>query len=90
MLETTDGNLAHRDLRQLEDDRQLQPAENIVPLVRTDIIDVYGAALVRRVDDVSSLLTTKDLLDMNSQVELGKAKPAAVAARWLRNHVTGT
>jgi osmoprotectant transport system substrate-binding protein len=88
MLETTDGNLAHRDLKQLEDDRRLQPAENIVPLVRRDIIDAYGSALVRLVDAVSSQLTTEDLLDMNSQVEMGKAKPAAAAARWLSSHAT--
>jgi glycine betaine/choline ABC-type transport system substrate-binding protein len=31
MLETTDGNLADRDLVQLEDDRRLQLAENVVP-----------------------------------------------------------
>jgi len=29
MLETTNGNLADRDLVQLNDDRRLQPAENI-------------------------------------------------------------
>jgi osmoprotectant transport system substrate-binding protein len=28
MLETTNGNLADRDLVQLNDDRRLQPAEN--------------------------------------------------------------
>ncbi|HEX8861805.1 MAG TPA: glycine betaine ABC transporter substrate-binding protein, partial [Actinomycetes bacterium] len=32
MIETTDGNLVDRDLVQLEDDRRLQPAENIVPV----------------------------------------------------------
>ena len=88
MLETTNGNLAGRDLVQLEDDRGLQPAENIVPLVRTEIIDHYGTGLVSVVDAVTSQLTTEDLVDMNSQVELHNIEPAAAAAGWLRSHTT--
>jgi osmoprotectant transport system substrate-binding protein len=88
MLETTDGNLAGRDLLQLEDDRALQPAENIVPLVRTEMIDRYGTGFVRVVDAVTSQLTAEDLVDMNSQVELRNVEPAAAAAGWLRSHAT--
>jgi len=90
MLETTDGNLAGRDLEQLEDDRRLQPAENVVPLVRNEIIDVYGSALVRVVDAVTARLTTRDLVLMNSRVELDGAQPAAVAVEWLRSHPVDT
>jgi osmoprotectant transport system substrate-binding protein len=86
MLETTDGNLAERDLVQLEDDRRLQPAENVVPIVRKAIIDAYGPALVRLVNGVTTQLTTRDLVDMNRQVELEGAEPAAVAAGWLGSH----
>jgi osmoprotectant transport system substrate-binding protein len=86
MLETTDGNLAERDLVQLEDDRRLQPAENVVPIVRKAIIDAYGPALVRVVNGVTTQLTTRDLVDMNRQVELEGAEPAAVAAGWLGSH----
>jgi osmoprotectant transport system substrate-binding protein len=88
MLETTNGNLAGRDLLQLEDDRGLQPAENIVPLVRTGIIERYGAELVAVVDAVTSQLTTEDLVDMNSQVELHNVDPAVAATGWLRSNVT--
>jgi osmoprotectant transport system substrate-binding protein len=86
MLETTDGNLAGRDLEQLEDDRGLQPAENVVPLVRKEIIATYGSALVRVLDAVSAQLTTGDLIRMNSRVQVDGAAPAAVAAGWLRSH----
>jgi osmoprotectant transport system substrate-binding protein len=86
MLETTDGNLAERDLVQLEDDRRLQPAENVVPIVRKAIIAVYGSALVRVVNTVTAQLTTRDLIGMNRRVELDDAEPAAVAADWLHSH----
>jgi osmoprotectant transport system substrate-binding protein len=86
MLETTNGNLAGRDLVQLEDDRRLQPAENVVPVVRKEIIAVYGSALVRIVDSVTVQLTTSDLVQMNGQTEMQGAEPAVVAAAWLRSH----
>ena len=86
MIETTDGNLADRDLVQLQDDRQLQPAENIVPMVRNEIINAYGPALVRLLDAVTDQLSTRDLVGMNQRVQLEGAEPAAVATDWLLKH----
>ena len=86
MLETTDGNLADRDLVQLKDDRRLQPAENIVPMMRTETIAAYGPRLVRVLNNLTDQLNTQDLIQMNQQVELEGTKPAAVAADWLRHH----
>jgi len=86
MLETTDGNLADRDLVQLADDRRLQPAENIAPMLRTEIAAAYGPRLVRLLNNLTDQLNTRDLIQMNQRVELEGAKPAAVAADWLGNH----
>ena len=86
MLETTDGNLADRDLVQLADDRRLQPAENIAPMLRTEIAAAYGPRLVRVLNNLTDQLNTRDLIQMNQRVELEGAKPAAVAADWLGNH----
>jgi osmoprotectant transport system substrate-binding protein len=86
MIETTNGNLAERDLVQLQDDRRMQPAENVVPIVRKEIIATYGPALVQLVNAVTAQLTTRDLIGMNERVEVDQAEPAAVAADWLRGH----
>jgi osmoprotectant transport system substrate-binding protein len=86
MLETTNGNLADRDLVQLNDDRRLQPAENIAPMMRTEIAAAYGSALIRVLNNLTGQLNTRDLIQMNQRVELEGAKPAAVAADWLGNH----
>jgi osmoprotectant transport system substrate-binding protein len=86
MLETTNGNLADRDLVQLTDDRRLQPAENIVPMIRTETADAYGPTLVRLINTITAQLKTRDLIQMNQRVELKGTKPAAVAADWLLNH----
>jgi osmoprotectant transport system substrate-binding protein len=83
MIDTTDPNLVKHDLVQLEDDRDLQPADNVVPVVRREVLDVYGPPLVRLLNGVSAQLTTIELARLNLQVADGR--PAAdAAAGWLR------
>jgi osmoprotectant transport system substrate-binding protein len=85
MIDTTDPRLAEGDLVQLEDDRRLQPADNVVPVVRREVVDAYGPALVRLLNAVSAPLTTAELRRLNRQVAEGQ--PAAdAAAGWLRAH----
>jgi osmoprotectant transport system substrate-binding protein len=87
MIDTTDPNLLKpgADLVQLADDKRLQPADNVVPVVRREIVDAYGPSLVRLVNAVSARLTTSDLTSLNRQVADGQ--PAAqVATAWLRAH----
>ena len=85
MIETTDPHLIGTDLVQLEDDRRLQPAENVVPVLRREVLDAYGPALVRLCNAVSAQLTTAELTRLNLQVAEGQ--PAAEAASgWLRAH----
>lgn len=85
MIETTDPHLIGTDLVQLEDDRRLQPAENVVPVLRREVLDAYGPSLVRLCNAVSAQLTTTELTRLNLQVADGQ--PAAEAASgWLRAH----
>jgi osmoprotectant transport system substrate-binding protein len=87
MIDTTDPNLLKpgADLVQLADDKRLQPADNVVPVVRREIVDAYGPPLVRLVNAVSARLSTADLTSLNRQVADGQ--PAAqVATAWLRAH----
>jgi osmoprotectant transport system substrate-binding protein len=85
MIDTTDPNLVKRDLVLLEDDRKLQPADNVVPVVRREIVDAYGPPLVRLLNAVSARLTTIELTRLNLRVADGE--PAAdAAAGWLRAH----
>ncbi|HEV3495621.1 MAG TPA: ABC transporter substrate-binding protein [Actinomycetes bacterium] len=83
MLDTTNPHLIGNDLVLLEDDRRLQPAENVVPVIRREVLDVYGPALVQLCNSVSAQLTTAELTRLNLQVMEGQ--PAAdVASAWLR------
>jgi len=84
LLFSTDPDTADGDLVELVDDRQLQPAENITPLVRTETLERFGPSLRTTVDAASALLTTETLRALNAEVADG-ASMRAVAARWLRS-----
>jgi osmoprotectant transport system substrate-binding protein len=82
LLFTTDPLVVNEDLVMLTDDRNLQPAENVTPVVRQELVDRFGDRLVAAVDAVSGRLTTGELRVLNSRVAEGD--PAAeVAADWL-------
>jgi osmoprotectant transport system substrate-binding protein len=83
LLFVTDGHLADGDFVLLDDDRGLQPAENIVPLVRRSAVERWGDPLVQRLEAVSSALTTEALTEMNTEVATDGESPAEVAADWL-------
>ena len=82
LLETTDARLATAPLLLLEDDRSLQPHENVVPIVRTEVLDQWGDPLRTALDQVSTRLTTKDLIELNHAVSLDGRTPAEAALRW--------
>jgi osmoprotectant transport system substrate-binding protein len=85
MIDTTDPNLIEADLVQLADDKRLQPADNVVPVLRREVVDAYGPPLVRLLNAVSAQLTTVELTKLNLQVAKGQPAADAVGA-WLRAH----
>jgi len=81
VLFTTDPHL--RNLVVLRDDRRLQPAENVIPIVRREVLARFGPQLTEVVDRVSSRITTPELQALVGRVIISGQTPAAVAARWL-------
>jgi osmoprotectant transport system substrate-binding protein len=82
LLFTSDGQIDAHGFVLLEDDRHLQPAENVTPIIRTDALAKFGPRLTEVTNAVSAALTTEDLQGMNRDVAAGEAS-AAVAAGWL-------
>jgi osmoprotectant transport system substrate-binding protein len=85
LLFTTDAAIDRYDFVLLYDDLGLQPAENVTPVVREEVVQEHGDAFVRLVDSVSALLTTGDLRELNARVAEGRT-PREVAAAWLAEH----
>ena len=86
LLFTTDPDIPARHLVVLADDRGLQPAENITPLLRRDVIARYGPHLVAVLNRVSALLDTGTLRVLDARVERAGRNPGLVADSWLRAH----
>jgi osmoprotectant transport system substrate-binding protein len=83
MLETTYGRLGERRVTLLIDDRSLQPRENVVPVVRTPVVQRYGSRLTDVLDSVSEQLTTPELVRLNRAEAVDPIGAPAVAARYL-------
>jgi osmoprotectant transport system substrate-binding protein len=83
VLFTTDWQISARGFVVLDDDRSLQPAENITPVVRTEIVAAYGDRFVAAVNAVSAKLTTTGLRELNSRVGQRSGTVAQVATAWL-------
>ena len=82
LLFSTDAPLAGDELVALEDDQGMIPPENIVPVLRDEILDAYGDDLRAVIDGVSAQLTVEDLRDANQLASEGLA-PDEIAAEWL-------
>ena len=72
---TSDARAANRTLAKSVAGRGLQPAENITPLVRSNVIARYGPRLLAVLDSVSALLVTGTLRALDAQVELAGQTP---------------
>ena len=86
LLFTTDGSLARGDFVLLADDRRLQPSENVVPVVRRQLVERFGDRVVKPLEAVSVALTTGELAGLNRRVDIDGQTPAKVAADWLAAH----
>jgi len=83
---TTDGSIDAQDLVLLDDDRGLQPADNVTPVARHEVLGTHGPGFASLVDTVSALLTTEDLRALNGEVRLARRTPHEVAGGWLERH----
>jgi osmoprotectant transport system substrate-binding protein len=81
---TTDGTLADAGLVILEDDKGIQPAQNLTPAVNADFLKA-NPELEDVFNQLSSALTTDDLAAMNLKVDAERQKPGDVASEFLKD-----
>ena len=80
---SSDADLGQLGLVVLQDDKQLENADNVVPILRQAVATSDVKTLLNNID---SKLTTADLVTMNSQVELLHQDADAVARAYLQQH----
>ena len=70
----------------LVDDKQTQPAENIAPVVRTELLDAVGGRLADVLNPISAAMTTEELTSLGVLVAVEQQDVADVAADWLADN----
>ncbi|HEV3474226.1 MAG TPA: ABC transporter substrate-binding protein [Actinomycetota bacterium] len=80
LLFSTSGVIADKGWVVLEDDKGLQAAEHITPVVRTEVLDEEITTLL---NEVSATLTDELITELNGRVEIGGEDPATVATEFL-------
>ncbi|HEX9094586.1 MAG TPA: ABC transporter substrate-binding protein [Candidatus Dormibacteraeota bacterium] len=80
---SSDGAIAANNLVVLDDDKHLQQADNIVPLIRSAVANGEVTALLNSID---AKLNTPDLTALNKSADVDKLDPADLAATWLKSH----
>ncbi|CAM5517239.1 ABC transporter substrate-binding protein [Streptomyces xanthochromogenes] len=80
---TTDATLDSYGLVLLQDDKKLQNADNILPVVNAK--EAGGQEIADALGKLTKALTTDDLVDLNRKVDAERAKPADVAKAYLQS-----
>ncbi|SDN45776.1 ABC transporter substrate-binding protein [Allokutzneria albata] len=79
-LFTTASAISANGFTALEDPKRLYPAQNILPLIRSEALDAKGKAALNK---VSAALTTDKLVALNKRIEIDKETVADVAKEFV-------
>lgn len=83
---TTQPEIAAFGLVLLEDDGGLAPAQNIVPIVRQEVMDEAGDLIESTLNPISELLTTEELTNLGNAVVINGESYEDAAAQWLEDN----
>ncbi len=79
---TTDGTLESQGLVLLDDDKQIQPAQNLVPAVSSAFLEEHPD-VADVLNPLMAALDTETLTELNGRVAVDREKPEDVAADFL-------
>jgi len=83
---STQPDIAVNGFVVLTDDKKTQPADNIAPLVRNDLLAKTDKTVFSKIlNDVSAKMDTATLTDLNKQITVDKKDITAVAKAWLQS-----
>ena len=80
---TTDATVESFGLVFLADDKKLQNADNVLPVVNAK--DAGSPEIAAALDKITKVLTTADLAELNRKVDAERAKPEDVAKDYLES-----
>ncbi|MDQ3810182.1 MAG: amino acid ABC transporter substrate-binding protein, partial [Chloroflexota bacterium] len=69
----------------LDDDKHLQLADNVAPVIRGDLLARLPEGFPALIASVSTELTTGDLVELNTRVDVERQPVRDVVLAWLRS-----
>jgi osmoprotectant transport system substrate-binding protein len=82
LLLSSDGAIPARGYVVLDDDKHLELADNVVPMIRSA---VDTPEITQILNSVSAQLTTPDLAGLNKRAAIDHEEPDALANEWLKS-----
>ncbi len=83
LLLSTDGAIAAKGWVLLDDDKHLQRADNVIPIIKAS---AANDEVTRLLNQVSAKLTTDGLIKLNRATDVDKQDADAVAKKWLQDN----
>lgn len=83
---TTQPEIASLNLVLLEDDKHLQPAQNLLPLARQDLVDAAPADFEEILNAITAKLTTDALTQLGVAININHEEIADVATQFLEDN----
>jgi len=81
---STQPDIAQNNWVVLTDDKHVQPADNLAPLVRNDLLaKVDKVSFEKILNDISAKMTTADLTKLNAESVFDKKDISEIAKEWL-------
>jgi len=84
LLFTSDPTIVAKGFVLLDDDKRLQLSDNIVPVVRDDLLAKDDGTIKKLLNSISAKLSQDELNGMNKLVSVDKKDPKDVATEWLK------
>ncbi len=82
LLFTSDPAIAIKGFVLLEDDKQLQLSDNLIPVIRREVLDA-SPEIADLINPWMAKLTQEELTELNRRVSIDQEAPADVVEEWL-------
>jgi osmoprotectant transport system substrate-binding protein len=79
---SSDGAIAQNGFVELTDNKHLQPADHLIPVIRKSVDTMAVAAALNAMD---AKLTETQLANLDTEVSVDHDAPSTVAANWLKS-----
>jgi osmoprotectant transport system substrate-binding protein len=83
---TTQPEISSMNLVLLEDDKHLQPAQNLVPIAARELADAGGSELADTLNAITAKLTTEALTQLGAAININHDEIPDVARKFLQDN----